>query len=409
MHELVLKGKFLLDGKVLEGSIGVDSGLISRISLRDLKGERNIRFERELILPGLIDTHVHLRDFNQRDKETIESGTKAAIHGGITAVFDMPNTEPPIMSAKTFERRLRILERDAYADYAVGFLLAGNCEEASLTKADFYKIFMGASTGGLYSEDFKKDYLCAQGVVSLHAEDGELIKKHPHRPPEVEIRAIEKALKSARRIGKKLNVCHVSTEKGVRAILRENLPWVSFEVTPHHLFLTRKHYRKNKLLKVYPPLRDEKDQKGLWKQFRNIPIVASDHAPHTLEDKESGAAGIPGLETEVALLLDAANRGILAITDVVEKMHLNPIKFFGIRGRSFKTGNEATFTIVNPKKEWIVKPEEFYTKAEWSPWEGQKLKGKVVMTVLRGKVVMESDEIVSKPLGVRLDVQSNGN
>ncbi len=126
------------------------------------------------------------------------------------------------------------------------------------------------------------------------------------------------------------------------------------------------------MLKVYPPLRSEEHRKALWRNFSRIPIIASDHAPHTIEDKEAGAAGIPGLETEVALLLDAANRGgLITIFDIVEKMHDNPVRFFGIKGRDFEPGNEATFTIVNPKKEWEVKPEEFYTKAKWSHGKGK--------------------------------------
>ena len=402
MHELVLKGSFVFGHHVLKGSIGISNGVISKISLGELKGERVIDLRGRLILPGLIDTHVHLRDFGQTSKETVESGTKAALHGGITAVFDMPNTRPPVMDVQTFGRREELLKVKAYTDYAIGFLLGGNCEEAGKVNADFYKIFMGASTGGIFSANFESDYSCSPGIVSVHAEDAEVVSKDPERPPEAEIRAIRRALLASKRLGKPLNICHVSTADGVGAILNSGLPWVSFEVTPHHLFLTKRDYERNPLLKVYPPLRSEEDRKALWKNFSEIPIIASDHAPHTLEDKEEGAAGIPGLETEVALLLDAVNRGIITISDIVEKMHDNPLRAFGIRGRRFEVGEEATFTVVDLGREWTVKPEEFYTKAKWSPWEGKKLRGKVVMTVLRGEVVMEDGEVIGKPKGVRV-------
>ncbi len=405
MHELVLTGKFTLKGEVVRGSIGIDEGRISAIYARKIPGEETIDLSRYLILPGLIDTHVHLRDFEQKEKETVESGTKAALHGGITAVLDMPNTKPPVMDSKTFEKRLELFQRKAYTDYALGFLIRSNCEEARKAGADFYKAFMGASTGGIYSGDFESDYACSPGVLSVHAEDAELIRENPERPARAEEVAIKRALESAEKLKKSLNICHVSTRGGIEAILRRNLPWVSFEVTPHHLFLTREDYKRNPLLKVYPPLRTEKHVKALWENFSRIPIIASDHAPHTVEDKEAGAAGIPGLETEVALLLDAANRGIISVFDIVKKMHDNPVKVFGIRGRDFAIGNEATFTVVDLKREWTFKPEEVYTKAKWSPWEGRKLKGKVVMTILRGRVVMEDDEIVGKPEGVRLNVQ----
>ncbi|WP_297470018.1 dihydroorotase [Thermococcus sp.] len=405
MHELVLRGRFVVDGRIVDGSIGIDGGRISKIAVGTLQGERKLELPGFLILPGLIDTHVHLRGFEERKKETVESGTKAALHGGITAVFDMPNTKPPVLDSKTFEKRLELFRRKAYTDYALSFLMRDNCEEARRVKADFYKAFMGASTGGVYSENFEADYSCSPGVLSVHAEEAELIREKPERPPEVEERAIERALKVAKKLRKPLNICHVSTSGGINAILRENLPWVSFEVTPHHLLLTKKDYEKNPLLKVYPPLRSEEHVRALWENFSKIPIIASDHAPHTVEDKERGSAGIPGLETEVALLLDAVNRGIITVFDIVEKMHDNPVRVFGIRGREFKVGNEATFTVVDLRREWTVKPEEFYTKSRWSPWEGRKLKGKVVMTILRGRVVIEGDEIVGKPEGVRLNVQ----
>ncbi len=404
MYDLVLKGRFMTGKKLIEGSIGISDGKISRISIGELEGEEEIKIGRgKVILPGLIDVHVHLRDFRQKEKETVESGTRAALHGGITTVFDMPNTDPPILDSKTFKLREELFKKKAHSDYALGFLLSGNCQEAKRTNADFYKIFMGASTGGIFSEDFESDYSCSPSIVSVHAEDPEVIRENPKRPPEAEIRAIETAISAAKRVKKPLNVCHVSTAGGLRTILDAGLPWVSFEVTPHHLFLTEKDHRRRPLLKVYPPLRGEGDRKALWENFSRIPIIASDHAPHTLEDKENGAAGIPGLETEVALLLDAVNRGMIELHDIVEKMHLNPIRVFGIRNKGLEVGKDADFTVVDLKREWIVKPEEFYTKAKWSPWEGRKLRGKVVMTVLRGRVVMEEDEIVGKPQGVRIN------
>ncbi|NJD98802.1 dihydroorotase [Thermococcus sp. LS1] len=404
MYDLVLKGKLLKDGKLIEGSIGILDGRISRISRGDLRGEDVLQIDRgKVILPGLIDVHVHLRDFRQKSKDTIRTGTMAALHGGITTVFDMPNTDPPITNSEIFELREAALRRKSRVDYALSFLIAGNCEEAKKVQADFYKIFMGASTGGIYSEDFENDYACAPGIVSVHAEDARIIREKPERPPEAEVRAIKEALEAAERLKKPLNICHVSTADGMNLIMKKNLPWVSFEVTPHHLFLMRKDYERNPLLKVYPPLRGESDRAFMWKNFSKIPIIASDHAPHTQEDKENGTAGIPGLETEVALLLDAVNRGMIELKDIVEKMHTNPIIIFGIRNKGLEICKDADFTIVDMKREWVVKPEEFYTKAKWSPWEGRKLRGKVVMTVLRGSVVMEEDEIIGKPQGVRID------
>lgn len=409
MFERVLYGKILFKGRIINGSVGIEAGRIARIALGELKGDEELRLSRrEVLLPGIVDVHVHLRDFEQANKETVESGTKAALHGGITVVFDMPNTKPPVMDGKTFRTREALFRKKSYTDYALGFLVSGNCGEAKRVKADFYKVFMGASTGGIFSEDFESDYSCSPGVVSVHAEDAEVIAKSPERPPEAEVKAIEKALNAAEKWEKPLNICHVSTAGGMEAILKKALPWVSFEVTPHHLFLTRRDYENNPLLNVYPPLRGESDRRVLWKNFPQIPIIASDHAPHTPGEKENGAAGIPGLETEVALLLDAVNRGIITLTDIVEKMHTNPIRIFNIMNKGLDIGKDADFTVIDLGREWVVKPEEFYSKAGWSPWEGRKLRGKVVKTFIRGELIMEEDEIIGKPAGRRVEVAAEG-
>ncbi|WP_297488474.1 dihydroorotase [Thermococcus sp.] len=410
MHELVIEGRFFYFGKLIKGGIAVDEKKISAISTGSLKGERTVRLRRkEILLPGLIDTHVHLRDFEERKKETVESGTMAAVHGGLTAVFDMPNTRPPVDDGKTFRKRLRSFTGRAYSNYALGFLVAGNCSEAMKAGADFYKIFMAPSTGGLYSENFEEDYSCSPGAVSVHAEDADILKADPTRPPEAEVKAVRRALNAARRLKKPINICHISTGEALRELVNSRLPRLSFEVTPHHLLLTKKDYRRNPMLKVYPPLRPEADRRVLWKNLPRIPIIASDHAPHTIEDKAAGAAGIPGLETEVALLLDAVNRGLMELGDIVEKMHSNPVRFFGIAGVGLRPGAWADFTVVDIGREWVVKPEDFYSKARWSPWEGRRLRGKVSRTVIRGEVVMEDDEIVSKAVGVRLDVEGGGH
>ncbi len=406
MEELVIHGRFILDGEVVTGYIGISNGKISRLSKTPLSGEKRIKLKsHEILLPGMIDVHVHLRDFNQKKKETVESGTKAALHGGITTVFDMPNTDPLVMDKGTFKKRAELFRRKSYADYALGFLIAGNCKEVQQVEADFYKSFMGASTGGIYSKNFIEDYSCAKRRLSVHAEDFTLIQKFPERPNIVEEMAIKRALHVAKSLKKALHICHVSTAGGLQNILDSALSWVSFEVTAHHLFLTKEDYKKNKLLKVYPPLRSEKDVSFLWKNLDKIPVIASDHAPHTMEDKENGAAGIPGLETELALLLDAYNRGLIGLWDIVKKTSVNPAKIFGIKNKGFDIGKDADLIVVDLKEEWKVKPEEFYTKAKWSPWEGRKLRGKVRMTLLRGEVVMEEDEIIGKPKGVRINAQ----
>ncbi|BAA31090.1 dihydroorotase [Pyrococcus horikoshii] len=402
--DLVVVGKFLFKEKIIDGSIGIEDDKIAKFSLRELKGDKKIKVEKgKIILPGLIDVHVHLRDFNESYKETIASGTKAAIHGGITTVFDMPNTKPPIMDEKTLKLRELIFKKKSYSDYALGFLIAGN-EPA---KADFYKIFMGASTGGIYSKNFEEDYKKAPDIVSVHAEEYELINRYPERPPIVEVVAIKKALQASKKMKKPLHICHVSTKDGLKEILKANIPWVSFEVTPHHLFLTRRDYERSKLLKVYPPLRDEEDRRYLWENLKSIPIIASDHAPHTLEDKEAGAAGLPGLETEVALLLDAVNKGMITIWDIVAKMSINPARIFKIKNKGWEEGKDADLIVVDMKKEWTIKAENFYTKANWTPYEGWKVKGKVIMTILRGEVVMEDDEIIGKPRGERIVKEGN--
>ena len=201
---------------------------------------------------------------------------------------------------------------------------------------------------------------------------------------------IEKIAALAKKTKRKIHLAHATTAKEIETIKAIG---ASVEVTPHHLFLSKKHEEKlGKLAPVKPPLRDETSRKSLWQNLDKIDCIATDHAPHSLEDKENGAYGYPGLETSLALMLDAYNKRLLTLSWIVERMATNPAKIFGLNCGEIATGKKADLIIVDVKGEWRVNGEELETKCKWSPFDGQMLKGRVKTVIRNGKVVYENEE-----------------
>ncbi len=229
MYDLVLKGKFLKNGKLVEGNIGgVSDGRIVRLSTGELKGEETLRtgLGGKVILPGLIDVHVHLRDFRQRSKETVRTGTMAAIHGGITTVFDMPNTDPPVMDSGTFKMRAKLFRGGGVLGLRPGLSPQRELHRGEKNQSGLLQGVHGCVNGRDVLGGLRERLLLRPpGVVSVHAEDAGVIARNPERPPEAEVRAIKRALKAAEMFKKPLNVCHVSTAGGgIEEILSAGLP-----------------------------------------------------------------------------------------------------------------------------------------------------------------------------------------
>lgn len=358
-----------------------------------------------LKLPGLIDTHVHLREPGATQKEDFETGTKAAVAGGYTLVLDMPNNPNPTISRPALDEKISLAQNRIFCDLGfhlgVGSHLKGgklNVDKYQDLKEKVFglKVYMNHTTGPLLIEEMQELDL----IFSRWPKDKPLMVH-------AEEETLAKAIILAKKHGNKLHVCHVARKIELELIMQaksEKLP-ITCEVTMHHLYLT---HADEERLKYYgmmrPPLASREDQNFLWENLDSIDIIASDHAPHTKEEKEGEKLvnGVPGLETSLPLLLQAVNDKRLTINDVQRMCHDRPKEIFNIpdtqnsnpRGLSFDT-----YVEVDLDEEWTISNEGLYTKCGWTPFKGLRVKGKVLKTIIRGKTVFENGKIIGTPNG----------
>lgn len=432
MPDLVIKNaKLFLAGEVLEAELSITDGRISKIA-KDIRADDTLDARGLLILPGAIDVHVHFRDPGMTHKEDWYSGSCAAAAGGVTTVIDHPNTIPPTTTLKSFEVKLKA-SRKSIVDFGIN---AGVVEGAELEKlwragvTAFGEIYMADSVGRLNIDD---DILSTvfqaiaqlNAIACLHAEDERIIKRcteklmdkidpsvySSSRPNESEASAIARAVQFAnvamlkprrgynsRRCSicdsTKLHICHISTKEGLRLLERN----VTCEVTPHHLFFTEKDWDKlGTFGKMNPPLRSESDRKSLWAGLHKIDMIVSDHAPHTIEEKEqdiwSAPPGVPGVGTSLPLMLHAVKSGHVSLQRLIELMVTNPARIFGLNEKGdIRVGNDADLTFVDFKNVMPIKVEDMHNKAGWTPFEGMNAIFPK-MTMVRGEIVYDEDII----------------
>jgi len=319
--------------------------------------------------PSLVDIHVHLRDPGATQKEDFYTGTSAALAGGITTVFDMPNNPIPTFSEEALNDKLKIANEKAVCNWGLYFGTDGknvDLFEKIASKVVGLKVYLNSTTGKYIVEDERLvECIFAawprEKVIVVHAEKEKL----------------DLALKLCAKFKNKLHIAHVSTKEELEKIIeakKDQLP-VTCEVTPHHLFLTDADL---KVLKNYgdtkPSLVSSEDQEFLWSHLGDIDCIASDHAPHLKEEKESDSppSGVPGLETMLPLLLNAMNKKQITKNDIIRMLHTNPHRIFNI------TPDPDTYTEVDPDEEWTIRGKNLKTKCGWTPFEGWKVKGKVV-------------------------------
>jgi len=341
-------------------------------------------------LPGLVDIHVHLREPGATQKEDFETGTKAAIAGGYTTVLDMPNNSEPTVSQEALQRKITLAGSRIYCD--VGFHFGGTRESSQYfeeVKNEVFglKVYMNHTTGTLLVEnpqDLQTIFARwpREKVIMVHAE-GETLRT---------------ALDLAKKNRQKLHVCHVSQKQEIEMIRdakEKRLP-VTCEVSAHHLFLTENDVSSLGSFGIMrPPLATENDRQALWNNLDVVDIIASDHAPHTREEKasEKPPFGVPGLETTLPLLLTAVAEGRLNIKRLVELTSTMPRKIFGI------LKEVDTYTEVDLKESYIIDSSKLKTKAGWTPFEGVRVTGRIVKVVLRGGVVYDGESITEDPRG----------
>jgi dihydroorotase len=381
------------------------------VSLTTISPEADLVIEAEglLVLPGVVDPHVHFRQPGMNSEDWV-SGSRAAIAGGVTTVLDMPNTSPPTTTLDRLLEKFRIVESSSpcvnYGFHfgatasnlgelvAVGISTATPIPPPPGQLAASVKIFMGSSTGDLLLTDLGaiRGFANSAKMISVHAEDESVIRAHESAPDHASRRPKRAALTAIRKllsVGKegRVYVCHVTSYE--EAALAS--PFYR-EATPHHLFLTSDMMRRiGAYAKVNPPLREEADRASLWRALLEgkIDVIGSDHAPHTREAKESDSppSGVPGVETSLPLMVDASLRGMIRLEEIVRLMSHSPARIFRVRGKgSIEPGRDADIVLVDPREERRVDPDALHYKCGWTPYEGMVLKGWPVATVLGGSL-----------------------
>ena len=388
MSLIVKGGTVFLGDKFERKDILVEGDRISSVG-NSLKGDQSLNAEGMLVVPGLIDPHVHFREPGDTYKEDFESGGRAAIAGGFTTVIDMPNNAKPTITRERLEEKQR-LSKKALCD--VLFHFGGtddNFEEVKKADPASMKLYLGETTGSMVLR--KPDSLerhfasfAKERPIVLHASD--------HSEGEEEnlaktYRTLEGAVALAGRYGRRIHLAHASTKKEISIAKRYGKCTV--EVAPHHLFLSSDDAdRLGPLRRVYPPLRSEKKRLMLWSALEIVDCIATDHAPHTIEDKEKGAAGFPGLETSLGMMLHGCDKGLIDKIWLFQRMSRNPAEIFSLEGKGrIAQGCLADIAIIDPKTEWTVRGPDQYTKCKWTPFDGKKLKGKVRSVIKGGKLV----------------------
>jgi dihydroorotase-like cyclic amidohydrolase len=335
-------------------------------------------------LPGLIDIHVHLRDPGQTQKEDFTSGTSAALAGGFVTVVDMPNNAEPITTLERLKEKRRIAQSKTVSNIGFHYGSLGDnldtFEEAAKLSIGL-KLYLNNTTGG-YLLDVKhlKEIYAAwprDKVVLLHAEED----------------VIDIAIESMKDLSRPIHVCHMPSKVILEKIIaakRAGYP-VTCGVCPHHLFLTSDDVKVlGSYGKMLPSLKTRADQEYLWDHLDDIDIFESDHAPHTREEKEAGAHGVPGLETTLPLLLTAERQGRITRGQIIEKCFTKPAEIFNI------PTDDDTYIDVS-LEEYRIDNKNLKTKCGWSPFDGQKVVGKVLKTVIRGEIVYENGRVLVRP------------
>jgi len=356
-------------------------------------------------IPAAVDMHTHLRGGSQRHKEDWRSGTTSALFGGVTVVVDQPNTVPPLTTPGVFAARVREAEEEAVCAFGINGGVVPGADLAGLWRAGalaFGEIFAGPSSyGAAVPPDTLRDaFMVLQhfgALATVHAEDplpGAPVDLHDHdrlRPALTEAQAVG-AVCDLLPPGGRVHFCHMSTAAAVDAACG------TVEVTPHHLFLSWERFdRGDTTARVNPPIRTERERKELWSRWGRIDVVASDHAPHTSEEKgvpfSDAPSGIPGVETMLPLLMAEVFSGRITLRSVIEKTSYNPARILGIPKAGFEPGDRADFALY-PEETVAIDPDALHTKSRWTPFEGMAAAFPEIV-VMGGRCAAEGGEILS--------------
>ena len=428
---IIKNGSCYIDGKLTKTDIGLLNNKIKKIGKIELNSSKVYDATDKVVLPGIIDTQVHFREPGSTDAEDLESGSRAAVLGGVTALFEMPNTNPPTSNLVEFDKKLQAAKNRMHSNYAFYFgATPDNTDQLAKLKdvegCCGVKLFAGSSTGNLLVDkeaDIEKVISSSDRVVSIHSEDEDIIKLrkkfikkgdvHSHaewRNVEVAMSSTRRVVKIAERYNKKIHVLHVTTREEVDflAMHKKN---VTFETTPQHLTMYAPDcYEKlGTYAQMNPPLRTKEHYDRLWVAIKNniVDVLGSDHAPHLKENKDkeypNSPSGMPGVQTIFPIMLDHVNNGKLTLQQLINLMCENPCKIFGIKNKGYlKEGYDADLTIADMNKDVVIKNEMIASKCGWTPFNNHKVKGFPVATIVNGHLVMSDGKVVMESKGTPL-------
>lgn len=405
--------------------IACNNGVI--VALGDLAGHWHAKQEIDAeglhVLPGVIDTQVHFREPGLTHKETIEAGTRGAVLGGVTAVFEMPNTNPLTLSQQDLQAKLNIAAETAWCDHA--FYIGGSNLNAgqlqvleTLPGCCGIKVFMGSSFGDLLADDeaiLHRILQHGQRRIAIHAEDetrladrkyltdnGEVTQHPVWRDEQTALIATQRIVNMAAEYGRKLHILHISTAEEM-AFLAEQKHRITVEVTPHHLTLVSPdcYTKLGSLSQMNPPVRDEYHQQALWQAINQgiVDVLGSDHAPHTLAEKQQpypqSPSGMTGVQTLLPIMLDHVNAGRLTLARLVDLTSAGPARIFGIQGKGrIALGYDADFSIVDLKASRVIENNWVASVSGWTPYAGKEVVGWPIHTIIRGRAVVLNECLV---------------
>ena len=442
MNRILIKNaKIVNEGSIFEGDVLIENDLIVEVADSiSLKTSDCIVIDAEgsYLMPGAIDDQVHFREPGLTHKGDIESESRAAVAGGITSFIEQPNTVPNAVTQEILEDKYQIAAVKSYANYS--FMMGAtndNLDEILKTNPKNVagiKIFLGSSTGNMLVDNeatLEKIFSSTPMLIAVHCEDETTIQNnlaifkeqygddipvtahHLIRSAEACYISSSKAVALAKKTGARLHIFHLSTAKEME-LFTNKIPLedkkITAEVCVHHLWFTDEDYKtKGNLIKWNPAVKTAEDRKELWKALNDgrIDVVATDHAPHTKEEKSQSylkaPSGGPLVQHAVIAMFEAHHQGKITVEKIVEKMCHNPAKIFKIEKRGFvKEGYFADLVIINPSLPWSVKPENILAKCGWSPFENYTFKSRITHTFVNGELVYNNFKVKDIRAGKRL-------
>lgn len=428
--DLIIKnGQLVTPSGIHHGEVVCKDGKIVALNTHGWHADQVIDAQGLHVLPGVIDSQVHFREPGLEHKETLEAGSRGAVLGGVTGVFEMPNTHPLTLDADDLGDKLQRMEERAWCNYA--FYMGGSADNVDqlaaleqLPGCAGVKVFMGSSFGSLLADEdelLEKILLAGKRRMAVHAEDEQRLRArketicqsgnvedHPNwRDVESALNATRRILRLAEKTGRRLHLLHITSAEEM-ALLAQHKSRVTVEVTPHHLTMEAPdcYQRLGSLAQMNPPVRSRRHQDALWQGIRDgvVDVIGSDHAPHTLEEKArpwpESPSGMTGVQTLLPVMLNHMNEGRLSLQRLVDLTSAGPARIFGLEGKGrIALGFDADLTLVDLSAKRQISNDWIASVAGWSPYDGMDVTGWPIATVIGGHCVMREDELLGAPVG----------